>query len=195
MVFVLIVYKSVRNITPNNKEWDPLRYLTHHCSSIYSARRLIGSRIIESAAYCNQILLDPLYINSSQNTSVDWIIRVLLSLLGRPKVILLSGGHCSSDFLSSMFSDSTFSSFSLEKSERWLTNDDWYRREEEKKRSNLSEKKLKRVQTRFKRVEEGIKKNWRKVFFSFENYATNCSLDLLQWNFFTFITEDRFSKI
>jgi hypothetical protein len=32
--------------------------------------RLIGSRIIESAAYCNQKLLAHLYLNSKQNTSV-----------------------------------------------------------------------------------------------------------------------------
>ena len=60
----------------------------------YSARRLIGSRIIESAAYSNQILLVPLYLNSTQNTSVNWIIRLMLSLLCWPKAILLSGGHC-----------------------------------------------------------------------------------------------------
>jgi len=40
--------------------------------SQYSARRLIGSRIIESAAYSNQILMAPLYFNSTQNTSVNW---------------------------------------------------------------------------------------------------------------------------
>ncbi len=62
---------------------------------LYSARRLIGSRIIESAAYCNQKLLAHLYLGSTQNTSVNWIIRLLLSLLCRPNVILLSGGHCS----------------------------------------------------------------------------------------------------
>jgi hypothetical protein len=62
--------------------------------SIYSARRLIGSRIIESAAYCNQKLPAHLYIYSTQNTSVNWIIRLLLSLLCWLKVILLSGGHC-----------------------------------------------------------------------------------------------------
>ncbi len=61
----------------------------------YSARRLIGSRIIESAAYCNQKLVAHLYNNSTLNTSVNWIIRLMLSLLCRPKVILLSGGHCS----------------------------------------------------------------------------------------------------
>ena len=33
---------------------------------IYSARRLIGSRILESAAYCNQIWLIPFYLNSTQ---------------------------------------------------------------------------------------------------------------------------------
>ncbi len=60
----------------------------------YSARRLIGSRIIESAAYCNHKLMAHLYFNSTQNTSVNWIIRLLLSLLCWPKVILLSGGHC-----------------------------------------------------------------------------------------------------
>jgi len=51
-------------------------------------------RIIESAAYCNQIMLVPLYLNSSQNTFVNWIIQLLLSLLCWPKVIPLSGGHC-----------------------------------------------------------------------------------------------------
>jgi len=37
----------------------------------YSARRLIGSRIIESVAYSNQILMAPLYFNSTQNTLVN----------------------------------------------------------------------------------------------------------------------------
>ncbi len=50
----------------------------------YSARRLMGSGIIESAAYCNQISLTQVYIN----------IRLMLSLSCWPKVILLSGGHC-----------------------------------------------------------------------------------------------------
>ncbi len=62
--------------------------------SYYSARRLIGSRIIESATYCNQKLLAHLYLNCTLNTSVNWIIRLLLSLLCWPKVILLNGGHC-----------------------------------------------------------------------------------------------------
>jgi hypothetical protein len=60
----------------------------------YRARRLMGSRIIESAAYCNQISLAQVYINRAQNISFNGIIRLLLSLLSRPKVILLSGGHC-----------------------------------------------------------------------------------------------------
>ena len=34
----------------------------------YSACRLIGSRIIELAAYCYHILLVPLYLNSTQKT-------------------------------------------------------------------------------------------------------------------------------
>ncbi len=33
----------------------------------YSARRLIGSRIIESAAYCNHKLLSHLYVNKKQH--------------------------------------------------------------------------------------------------------------------------------
>ncbi len=44
--------------------------------------------------YCNQKLLTRLYFNSIQNTSVNWIIHLLLSLLFWPKVILLSGRHC-----------------------------------------------------------------------------------------------------
>ena len=71
---------------------------SRHRRKKYSARRLIGSRIIESAAYCNQKLLAHLYLNSTQNTSVNWIIRLLLSLVCRPKVILLSGGHCISKY-------------------------------------------------------------------------------------------------
>ncbi len=37
----------------------------------YSARRLIGSRLIKSAAYYNQKLLAHLYLNSIQNMSVN----------------------------------------------------------------------------------------------------------------------------
>jgi hypothetical protein len=54
----------------------------------------MGSRIIESAACCNQILSAQLYISRAQITSVNWIIRLLVSLLCRPKMIPLSGGHC-----------------------------------------------------------------------------------------------------
>ncbi len=54
----------------------------------------MGSRIIESATYYNQILLAQL---RAQSISVNWIIRFLLSLICLPKVILLSGGHCIRD--------------------------------------------------------------------------------------------------
>ncbi len=36
----------------------------------------------------------PIINNQCQNTSVNWIIRLLLSFWCRPKVILLSGGQC-----------------------------------------------------------------------------------------------------
>ena len=62
---------------------------------MYSACRSIRSRIIESAAFCNQIFHVPLYINSTQNSWFSWIVRLLLSLLCWPKTILLSSGHCS----------------------------------------------------------------------------------------------------
>ncbi len=60
----------------------------------YKARRLMGLQIIGSAAYCNQIWQAHLYINSAQSSSINGIIRLLLSLSFWPKVILLSGGHC-----------------------------------------------------------------------------------------------------
>ncbi len=41
----------------------------------------MGSRLIESTAYCNQILLAQLYINSAQNKSVNWIIRLLITFV------------------------------------------------------------------------------------------------------------------
>jgi len=47
-------------------------------------RGFIRSPLIESAAYCNQILLVPLYLNSAQNALVNWIIGLLLSLLCWP---------------------------------------------------------------------------------------------------------------
>ncbi len=69
------------------KDWfDFLSYIT---------RRLIGWRIIESAAHCNHKLLALLYLISTQNTSVNWIFWILLSLFCWSKVILISGGHCS----------------------------------------------------------------------------------------------------
>ncbi len=46
----------------------------------HSARRLIESLIIESAAYCNQ-KPPPLYLNSKEYMSVNWIIWLILSLL------------------------------------------------------------------------------------------------------------------
>ncbi len=70
---------------------------------IYCARRLMESRVIESAAYCSQILLAQLYKNGAQNTSVNWVIRLLLSLLCRSKMIPLSGGHCSIIFICSFW--------------------------------------------------------------------------------------------
>ncbi len=53
----------------------------------------IGSQLKVSAAHCDQILLIPLYLKRAQNTSIIWIIRLLLSLKYRPKVILLRGGY------------------------------------------------------------------------------------------------------
>ena len=46
----------------------------------YSASCLIGSRIIESAAYYNQILLVLLHLNGTQKMLVNWIIRLMLSI-------------------------------------------------------------------------------------------------------------------
>ena len=63
------------------------RLLFFHPSK-HCAHRSIGSRIKESAAYCNQILLVLLYLMYTQNTSVNWIYVV----------ILLSGGHCTTNF-------------------------------------------------------------------------------------------------
>jgi hypothetical protein len=41
----------------------------------------MGSRIIESAAFYNQILLAQVYINRAQNTSVNLIIRLLVIVI------------------------------------------------------------------------------------------------------------------
>ena len=51
----------------------------------YSSGRLIGSRITESAAYRNHIFLVPVYLSSTQNTSANWIIWLLISLYVGPK--------------------------------------------------------------------------------------------------------------
>ncbi len=55
-----------------------------HCDIFqYIARRLIGSWIIESADYCNQILPALLYISNTQNTSVNSIIIVITFMLAQ----------------------------------------------------------------------------------------------------------------
>jgi len=64
-----------------NPVWKLLSRLSISQAPLYCARCLIGSQIIESDAYCNQIMLVPLYLNSTQNALVNWIIRLLLSLL------------------------------------------------------------------------------------------------------------------
>ncbi len=71
-------------------------HLVFWCFSIQiQVRRLIGTRVIDSSAYCNQISLVPVCLNSTRNTFLDnWIIRLLSSILCWPKVILLCGGHC-----------------------------------------------------------------------------------------------------
>jgi len=73
------------------------------CNFQYSTRRLIGSRLIESAAYCNYKLLVPLFPSSSLNMSVNWISWLLLSRLCRPKVIPLSGWHYNSENVKEFF--------------------------------------------------------------------------------------------
>jgi len=81
--------KAILNFLVN--VWHNIRGLSRQviktCLS-NSACPLIRSRLIESAAYCNQIFLVPSYLNSTQKASVNWIIRLLLSLLCWPKVIL-----------------------------------------------------------------------------------------------------------
>ncbi len=111
----------------------------------YSARLLIGSRIIESAAYCNQILLAHLYHNRTQSSSVNWIIRFLLSLLRWPKVILLSGGHCNSFLIFKL----TFKTMRDEK--KWMNE------------SFCKPKKVENVATHFFHL-LWIKKSWSSEF-------------------------------
>ncbi len=71
----------------------------------------IRSRIIESTAYCYLKLLVHLYLNSTQNTSVNKIIWLLLSLIRWPKAILLNGGHCT--WINSSLSVSQLEKFGL----------------------------------------------------------------------------------
>ncbi len=92
-----------------------LIYLKSNNNLKYGARRLMGSRIIESAAYCNQNLLAHLYLSSTQNTSVNWIIQLLLSLFCWTKVILLSGGHCTTFLLMLFLKMTTLKSKKIEK--------------------------------------------------------------------------------
>ena len=79
---------QAKNIWFETKEWISSDItLTNTKGSFYACTcRSIGSRIIESAVYCNQIPLAPSQLNSSK------IRRLLLSLLCWPKVILLNGG-------------------------------------------------------------------------------------------------------
>ncbi len=79
--------------------------------SKYSARRLFGSRIVESAAYYNHILLVQLYLNSKQNTLVNWIILLLLPLLCCwSKVILWNGRYCTWTYMYRILFQSPLSS-------------------------------------------------------------------------------------
>ncbi len=107
---LLVTIKHIGNLSVSRWKYFATRRLRNAALELlkgserfdlYSARRLIGSRIIETAAYCNQKLL-ALY--STQNSSVNWIIRLLLSLLCWPKVILLSGGYCISFHRSRLYS-------------------------------------------------------------------------------------------
>ncbi len=84
----LNAYKNSKKILQlhNAKYFIPLT------GNFYSTRRLIESRIIESAEYCNQILLVPWYPNSTKNTSVNWISQLLLSLLYWAKAVVLNQG-------------------------------------------------------------------------------------------------------
>ncbi len=58
---------------------------------IYSALTFIGSRIIESAAYCTQKLLVHLYLNSTQNPSVSLVIVITFMLTQSD---FIKRGHC-----------------------------------------------------------------------------------------------------
>ncbi len=98
-LFIKILWMKLSRVTRSLKRpWSEI-LLVFDLISKYSARRLIGSRLTESAAYCKQKMIAHLYPNSTQNTSVNWIIRLLLSLFWCPKVILSSGEHCTSKSL------------------------------------------------------------------------------------------------
>ena len=62
------------------------------CSIMFNAPRLMGSRIIELAAYCNQILLVTLYRYTITFGYLDHMANVITFMLS--KAILLSDGHC-----------------------------------------------------------------------------------------------------
>jgi hypothetical protein len=51
------------------------QFQTTNCNDVhlsqYFGHRLMGPRLIESAAFCYQIWLAKLFINSAQNTSVN----------------------------------------------------------------------------------------------------------------------------
>jgi hypothetical protein len=50
--------------------WEQRDYRSHKQEDLYIARRLMESRITESAAYCYNILLAQLYINSEEKNVV-----------------------------------------------------------------------------------------------------------------------------
>ncbi len=83
-VFCLCFVQNQKTILFTNKGWPcpPINGFLGKQKSLsrtiikginQCARCLIGSRIIECAAYCNQKLLTYLYLNSTQNTSFNWI--------------------------------------------------------------------------------------------------------------------------
>jgi len=61
----------VHNVAENLNLWKIMQVLFYYSTVINST--VIGSWITESAAYCNQILVIPLYLNSTQKTLVNLI--------------------------------------------------------------------------------------------------------------------------